>query len=140
LERVLARARADSLSTFAEEERRLGETRRQDLEKSERRLQSGLAEAFAKVQAQVEKRLVAWHQDLDRAQRELGGRLERIAEPERSLIEALETRLDTDADRLQTADEEQRAALTRLREDLGRAAKEAAASAAAELESHATDR
>jgi len=140
LERVLVRARADSLSTFAEEERRLGETRRQDLEKSERRLQSGLAEAFAKVQAQVEKRLVAWHQDLDRAQRELGSRLERIAERERSLIDALEARLDNDAKRLQTADEEQRAAVTKLRDDLANAAKEAAAAAAAELESHATDR
>ena len=140
LERALARARADSLSVYSEEERRLAETRRQSLGDSEQRLRHGLAEAFAKVQGQVEQRLAAWHQDLDRAQRQLGGRLEQIAERERSLIEALEARLDSDADRLKTADEEQRAAVARLREDLGRAAKEAAAAATAELDSHATER
>jgi hypothetical protein len=140
LERTLARARADSLSAFAEEERRLAESRRQALGESEQRLRHGLAEAFAKVEGQVERRLAAWHQDLDRAQRRLGERLEQIAERERSLIEALESRLNTDADRLKTADEEQRAALTRLREELGRAVAEAAASASAELEAHATER
>lgn len=140
LERALVRARADSLSTFADEERRMSETRRKALVESEQRLRHGLAEAFSKVQAQVEQRLAAWHQDLDRAQRQLGGRLEQIAERERSLIEALEARLDSDADRLKTADEEQRAAVARLREDLGRAASEAAATASAELEAHATDR
>jgi hypothetical protein len=140
LERTLARARADSLSAFAEEERRLAESRRQALGESEQRLRHGLADAFAKVEGQVERRLAAWHQDLDRAQRRLGERLEQIAERERSLIEALESRLNTDADRLKTADEEQRAALARLREELGRAVAEAAASASAELEAHATER
>ena len=140
LERALARGRADSLSAYAEDERRLAETRRKALSESEQRLRHGLAEAFSKVQGQVEQRLAAWHQDLDRAQRQLGGRLEQIAARERSLIEALEARLDSDAERLKTADEEQRAAVARLREDLGRAAKEAAAAAAAELESHATER
>ncbi|MEK6275117.1 MAG: hypothetical protein AABM30_07235 [Actinomycetota bacterium] len=140
LERALARGRADSLSAYAEEERRLAENRRTALGESEQRLRHGLAEAFSKVQGQVEQRLAAWHQDLDRAQRQLGGRLEQIAARERSLIEALESRLESDADRLKTADEEQRAAVARLREDLGKAAKEAAAAAAAELESHATER
>jgi hypothetical protein len=140
LERSLARGRADSLSAYAEEERRLAENRRKALGESEQRLRNGLAEAFSKVQGQVEQRLAAWHQDLDRAQRQLGGRLEQIAARERSLIEALEARLDNDAERLKTADEEQRAGLARLRDDLGRAAKEAAAAAAAELESHATER
>ncbi len=140
LERTLSRGRADSLSAYAEEERRLAETRRTALGESEQRLRHGLAEAFSKVQGQVEQRLAAWHQDLDRAQRQLGGRLEQIAAQEGSLIEALEARLDSDSERLKTADEEQRAAVARLREDLGRAAKEASAAAAAELESHATDR
>lgn len=140
LERGLARRRADLLSAYAEEERRLAETRRKALGESEQRLRNGLAEAFSKVQGQVEQRLAAWHQDLDRAQRQLGGRLEQIAQRERSLIEALEARLDSDAERLKTADEEQRAAVARLREDLGKSAKEAAATAAAELESHAMER
>lgn len=140
LERTLARGRADSLSAYAVEERQLAERRREALGESEQRLRHGLAEAFSKVQGQVEQRLASWHQDLDRAQRQLGGRLEQIAARERSLIEALEARLESDTERLKTADEEQRAAVVRLREDLGRAAKEAAAAAAAELESHATDR
>jgi hypothetical protein len=75
LERTIARARADSLSAYAEEERRLAETRRTALEESEERLSHGLAGAFAKVQGQVEQRLASWHQDLDRAQRNLGERL-----------------------------------------------------------------
>jgi adenylate kinase family enzyme len=140
LERALARGRADSLSSYAEEERRLAETRRQALGESEQRLRHGLAEAFSKVQGQVEQRLAAWHQDLDRAQRQLGSRLEQIAQRERSLIEALEARLASDSDRLRTIDEEQRAGIARLREDLGRAAKEAVAVATAELDSHATER
>ncbi len=140
LERALARGRADSLSAYAEEERRLAENRREALGESEQRLRHGLTEAFSKVQGQVEQRLAAWHQDLDRAQRQLGGRLEQIAARERSLIEALEARLESDTERLKRADEEQRAAIIRLREDLGKAAKEAAAAASAELESHATER
>ena len=140
LERALARGRADSLSAYAEEERRLAENRREALGESEQRLRHGLAEAFSKVQGQVEQRLAAWHQDLDRAQRQLGGRLEQIAARERSLIEALEARLESDSERLKTADEEQRAAVARLRQDLGKVAKEAAAAASAELESHATER
>jgi hypothetical protein len=140
LERTLARARADSLSAYAEEERRLAETRRTALEESEERLRHGLAQAFAKVQGQVEQRLAAWHQDLERAQRGLGERLEEVAQHERSLIEALEARLEHDAERLQAADEEQRAGVMRLREDLARAVTESAAIAEAELEAHATER
>jgi len=140
LERTLARARADSLSAYAEEERRLAETRRKALGESEDRLRHGLAQAFSKAQAQVEQRLASWHQDLERAQRELGTRLEQVAQHERSLIEALEARLESDAERLKAADEEQRAAVIRLREDLARAASESAATAEAELEAHATER
>jgi hypothetical protein len=140
VERTLARARADSLSAYAEEERRLAETRRTALGESEQRLRHGLAEAFSKVQAQVEQRLASWHQDLDRAQHQLGERLEQIALRERSLIEALEARLENDGERVKAADEEQKAAVVRLRADLARAAAEAAAIAEAELEAHAADR
>ena len=140
VERTLARARADSLSAYADEERRLAETRRTALGESEQRLRHGLAEAFSKVQGQVEQRLASWHQDLDRAQRDLGARLERIAQRERSLIETLEARLESDGERLKTADEEQKAAVIRLREDLSRAAAEASANAEAELETHAAER
>ena len=140
LERTLARSRADTLSAYAEEERRLAETRRTALGESEQRLRHGLAEAFTKVQGQVEQRLASWHQDLDRAQGQLGTRLEQVAQRERSLIEALEARFETDVDRLKTVDEEQKAAVARLREDLARTTADVAATAEAELESHAADR
>ena len=140
LERTLTRARADSLSAYAEEERRLAETRRSALEESEERLRHGLAQAFTKVQGQVEQQLASWHQDLDRAQRDLGERLEQVAQHERSLIEALEARLESDTDRLKAVDEEQRAGVVRLREELARAVAESAAVAEAELEAHATER
>ena len=140
LERTLARARADSLSTFAEDERRLSEARREAASESERRARDALGEALARAQEQVQLRLVAWHGDLERAQVELGGRLERIAQRERSLIEALESRLQEDSERVQAAGDEHRAALAKLREELLRAAKEAAATATAELEAHASER
>jgi hypothetical protein len=140
LERTLARTRADSLSAYAEEERRLAETRRTALGESEQRLRHGLAEAFSKVQGQVEQRLASWHQDLDRAQRQIGARLEEIAQRERSLIEALEARLENDGERVKAADDEQKAAVHRLREDLARTAAEVAANAEAELETHAAER
>jgi hypothetical protein len=140
LERTLARARADSLSAYAEEERRLAETRRTALGESEQRLRNGLAEAFSKVQGQVEQRLASWHQDLDRAQRQLGARLEEIAHRERSLIEALEARLENDGERVKAADDEQKAAVSRLREDLARRTAEVSANAQAELETHAAER
>ena len=48
LERTLARARADSSSQFAEEERRLAEARRNELVERERRISSELGEAVGK--------------------------------------------------------------------------------------------
>src|SRR5262249_59685068 len=57
LERTLARARADSSSHFAEEDRRLSEARRTELDERERRLSAELKETLALVERRVEQRL-----------------------------------------------------------------------------------
>ena len=66
LERVLARARADSVSLLVEEERRIAEERRREFAERERESTASLTEALTRTQAQVEQRLAAWAQDLDR--------------------------------------------------------------------------
>ena len=127
------RGRADSLSAYAEEERRLAETRRAALGESERRLRDGLAEAFSKVQGQVEQRLASWHQD-----RDLGHRAARHAaggdRPARAVADrGARSATTMTGRRVKAADDEQKAAVSRLREDLARTAAEAAVNAAAEL-------
>src|SRR5687767_11636064 len=74
LERVAARARAESVSTLAEEERRLGEERRRALLDQERTSAAGHAEQLAGVQRRVEGRLAAWAGDLERAHETLKDR------------------------------------------------------------------
>lgn len=140
LERTLARARADTASLLAEEERRVADERRGLLAEREGELAQRLSEMLAKTQQRVEQRLAAWNEDLERAQAHLADELQRLGARQRRLIEEAEGRLGTDADRLESESETQRAALLRLREDLERAAAESVESARAELESHAIER
>src|SRR5437016_12529652 len=66
LERTLARARADSSSRLAEEERKLADARLNELSQRERRLAAELGETVALVERRVEQRLSEWAGDLDR--------------------------------------------------------------------------
>jgi hypothetical protein len=66
--------------------------------------------------------------------------LQRLAGRQRRLIEEAEGRLGTDAERLESESEAQRATLVRLREDLERAATDSVESARAELEAHGVER
>jgi hypothetical protein len=140
LEHALARARADALSTFADDQRRLSEERRRATSESEERARAKLVEALGGIQAKVEQRLVAWSSDLDRAEQALSKQLKELARRQQELIASAETRMAAESERLSSTDEEQRAAVARLREDLTRSAQEAAATADAELESHALER
>jgi hypothetical protein len=140
LEHALARARADAVSTFADDQRRLSEERRRATSESEERARAKLVEALGGIQAKVEQRLVAWTSDLDRAEQALSKQLKELARRQRELIASAETRMAAESERLSSTDEEQRAAVARLREDLTRSAQEAAATADAELESHALER
>jgi gas vesicle protein len=140
LDRTLARARADSASMFAEQERRLAEERRAAIAQREDAIGRELADALAATQRRVEQRLGEWSEDLERAQGHLTDQVQRLAARQRRVIEEAEGRLGTDAERLESESEAQRAGLVRLREELDRATQEAIASATAELDAHAIDR
>jgi hypothetical protein len=140
LERTLARARADSISKLAEEERRIGEEHRRALVGRESKTRDELAAALSAAQQQVERRFVEWSQDLERIQEQLAGQISGIPVKQRELVAHVESRLTADAERIQAESEEQRAAVARLREELARSIEEVAQTANAELESQAADR
>jgi hypothetical protein len=140
LERVLARARADSMSLLADEERRIAEERRAMVAERERVAGQELTDALGATQRRVEQRLVDWGEDLERAQGHLADQLQRLAARQKRLIEEAEERLGADAERLESESEAQRAGLVKLREDLQRATEAAIATGRAELDSHANDR
>jgi paraquat-inducible protein B len=140
LERVLARARADSISLLAEEERRIAEERRTMLTARERAAGRELTDALGAAQQRVEQRLAEWGEDLERAQGHLTDQLQRLAARQKRLIEEAEERLAGDAERLESESEAQRSGLVRLREDLQRATEESIATGRSELEAHAADR
>ena len=140
LERTLARARADSLSLLVEEERRVAEARRGEFAEREREGAAALTKALTATQAQVEQRVAAWTQDLDRAAEATKLRMAELAHRQKQLLSEVELRLAADADRLGAEGEEQRAALVQMRSELGRAVEESLAAARADLETHALER
>lgn len=140
LERTLARARAESSSRLADEERRMADERRRTLVERESRSRDEVAAALANAQQQVERRIVEWTQDLERIQTRIAKDIDRIGERQRELIGQAEARIATDAERIAADSDEQRTAVIRLREELARSIEEVAKSAEAELESQAADR
>jgi hypothetical protein len=140
LERTLALARAESLATLAEEERRITEERRLDVAERERDASAKLSETVTDAQRRVEERLAEWSGDLSRLQESLADEIARLTQRQAQLTAQIETRIDADAERQQVALEEQRALAGKLREELSRSAQEVAATAAAELEQHGVER
>src|SRR5919199_1890693 len=140
LEHALARARAESTSRLVEEERRIAEERRREVAAREEEAAASLSEAFAASQRRVERRLAGWAEDLDRAQQALAAQIARITERQQQALAPVESRLRANAERLEAEAEEQRAGVTRLKDDLTRAAQEAMSAAAAELETTQAER
>lgn len=140
LERTLVRARADSASILAEQERRIAEERRAAAAERSRTAADELGEALTAAQQQMEVRLTAWTDDLERAQRGVGDQLSQLAQRQKQLISEAEARIAADAERLEGESEQQRASLVRLREELARASQEAIAAGTAELEGYASER
>lgn len=140
LERVLARARADSLSLLAEQERRLGEERRRELVERERTVHAELLEQLATTQKQVEQRLQDWARDLERSAEGMRARLAELSQRQRQLIGEAASRIATESDRLAAESDEQREALARLRSDVQRAVEETLATTTAELDAHGVER
>jgi hypothetical protein len=140
LERTLARARADSSSLLAEQERRLAEERRRIAEERTATSRAELLDQLAKAQQQVDARLQTWVEDLDRQQRAVADRLEQLAARQRQLIFEAEARIAADAERLESESEQQRQGLMRLRDELARAIEEAVTAGNAELDTYASER
>jgi hypothetical protein len=140
LERTLARARADSVSLLAEEERKLGEEHRRELAEREHTFAASLTEALTNTQTQVEQRLAGWAQDLDRAAQTTKLHIADLSHRQKQLVSDAELRLAADAERLAAESEELRAALQRLRVELDKALEEVLAGAHTEVESHAAER
>lgn len=140
LERALARARADSLSLLAQEERRIADERRQAVAEGERRANSDLADSLRAAQARLEQRIASWADDLERAQGRLSAQAARLRERQKQLMHEIESRIETEAKRLDAESEQQRGALAGVRDQLGKTIREAVAAARAELETHAAER
>ena len=140
LERTLARARADSISLLADEERRIAEERRKEFAEQERATADALTKALTETQAQVEQRLSDWNQDLNRSAEGMRERISDLAQRQKLALADVEARVAADSDRLVADSEEQRAALTRLRGELDKAMEENLAAARAEIDAHAAER
>jgi hypothetical protein len=140
LEATLARARADSISQLAEEERRIAEERRRDVAERERDATARLREQLVQAQAAVEQRLGDWQSDVEKLQEGLTDELKRIEAKQRHLMAEVESKIGQDADAVKGDIDEQRVLISRLRDDLKRAAEEVTQQASAELEQHAVER
>jgi uncharacterized phage infection (PIP) family protein YhgE len=140
LETMLARARADSVSILAEQERRIAEERRTAALERSRVATDELGEALAAAQQQVEARLNAWRDDLDRAQNAVTDQLAQLAQRQKQLISEAEARIAADAERLEAESEQQRANLVRLRDEVTRAMQETVEAGTTELDTYAAER
>lgn len=136
----ISRAHADSLSTYATEERRLSDERRGEIAVRERELSDRMAEMVAAVERRVEERLRAWEADLERAQRALEGEVSTLEQRQRQQIARVEARIEAEALELGTTADQQRAAAIRLRDELERTAKDALTQALDELQTQTDDR
>ena len=140
LERILDRARADSVSLLVEEERKLAEDHRREFAERERAVATSLTQALTATQSQVEQRVAGWAQDLDRAADATKLRIAELAQRQKQLVSEVELRLAADSDRLAGESEELRAAVQRIRAELETALEETLNSARAEIETHAAER
>jgi hypothetical protein len=137
---AIARAQADSLSSYVAEERRLADQRRGELTVRERELSERMAELVAVVEQRVEERLRAWESDLERAQNALHGAVATLEQRMRQRIAEVDSRVAAESDELDATIDEQRVAAVRLREELETSARDSLARALEELQLQADDR
>jgi hypothetical protein len=140
LEQTLARERAETMHLLSEQERRLREERRIELERQNEEASVSLAELIAGNQRRVEQRLSAWSADLERAQQQLKARLEDLIRRQAEALQAHEARLEEHAAEVVALEEEQSAAMGRVRVELEGAVSESSEIAKSEIETHATER
>src|SRR5215831_8983832 len=103
LERTLARARAESLSALAADERRIAEERRRDVVERERVAGEKLAEALTAAQRDVDRRLKEWASDIDKLQAHLAAEQQRLTQRQLQVTAEVESRIEQEGERLQSA-------------------------------------
>ena len=140
LDRTLARERAETMHVLVEQERELRETRRREAEQEAELAETQLIETISQSQQRIEQRLSAWSADLERAQQQLKSRLEDLIRQQADALKAHEHRLSEHAAEVAELEQEQNAAIARIRTELDRSIAEAAETAKTELEVHAADR
>jgi hypothetical protein len=140
LERMLARLRADSLSEFSEEERRIAEERRRDVVERERDASARLGEQLVEVQRSVEQRLTDWTGDVEQLQEGLHAELRRIEARQRQLMADTDAKVAKASEGVQGQIDEQRQLLVRVRAEIATGAEQLMQQANTDLEQHAAER
>ncbi|HSK15964.1 MAG TPA: hypothetical protein VK915_07310 [Gaiellaceae bacterium] len=140
LERTLAKERANASYVLGEQERRLGEERRDMVARQAERARVELAGTVASAQERLESRLRAWAADLERGQRALETQVGQLAQQQREALAAYDARLEADTERLGAASEEQREALAQLRSEFERIVTGFVEEGQGEIEAHAAER
>jgi hypothetical protein len=140
LERTLARERAETGHLLGEQERRLREERRAELARQVEEAGATLTGTVAESQQRLEGRLRAWSADLERAQQQLKVRLEELIRQQADALQRHEARLATHAAEVTSLEDEQHAAIARIREEIEKAGQDAFEAMQAEIEIHAAER
>jgi hypothetical protein len=140
LDQRLRIARAESLSTLIDEERRITDERRRDVVERERDATARLADALTGAERRMEERLAGWSSDVEQLQEAIASELSRIHQRLGQVTGEVEAKIADESERADSAIDEQRELTRRLREDLARQAEEIAKAGTAELEQHAAER
>jgi hypothetical protein len=140
LQRIVARERAEASHALTEQERRFAEERRASIESQIEVARDTLTDTVLTIQRQLEQRLAAWIEDIDRGQRTREAQVTELAQRQRELLASYDARLASDSEQLEAFTTRQRAQLATLREDLEKMAKEVAQAAESEIELHAAER
>jgi len=140
LERILARARADSSSQLAEQERSLAETRTHALAEAEQSVHQRLAQMLTEAQREIEERIVSLRADLGRTENSLSREVGDLVRGLQELVHDSKSRIESDSARMATESEEHRASIARFRAEMGEMIEKALADNRDELEKFANER
>ncbi len=140
LDRILARARADSSSQLAEQERALTESRRHSIAEAEQSLKEKLAQMLAKTQRDVEERIESWQRDLGRSETAISREVGELIRGVQGMVQETKARIEADGERISAESNEQRALIARLREEMIESIEQALAGNQDELEKFANER
>ena len=92
LQRTLAVARAETSALLTEEHRRLAEERRDELVRAEQRVLTELSGRLIAAQKEIEGKLGAWQQDVERVREGLATQVARLEQRQRQLMTDAESR------------------------------------------------